>query len=129
MRSKRSISEKLLSWPDLVLLVFFIAFLALALAGSLSPADGTSTVGAASSTARAKGVTMSMLFAKAQVPDASSTGSWPCSARAPLKSESDTTVRCVARTAPKSSKRSGDGSTPAASPPATRGSSVISGDA
>ena len=47
MRSKRSISEKLLSWPDLVLLVFFIAFLALALAGSLSPADGTSTVGAA----------------------------------------------------------------------------------
>lgn len=38
MRSKRSISEKLLSWPDLVLLVFFIAFLALALAGSLSPA-------------------------------------------------------------------------------------------
>ena len=47
MRSKRGISEKLLSWPDLVLLVFFIAFLALALAGSLSPADGTSTVGAA----------------------------------------------------------------------------------
>ena len=47
MRSKRSVGEKLLSWPDLVLLVFFVAFLALALAGSLSPADGTSTVGAA----------------------------------------------------------------------------------
>ena len=47
MRSKHSVSEKLLSWPDLVLLVFFVAFLALALAGSLSPADGTSTVGAA----------------------------------------------------------------------------------
>ena len=33
--------------PILLLLVFFVAFLALALAGSLSPADGTSTVGAA----------------------------------------------------------------------------------
>ena len=80
------------------------------------------TVGAASSTARAKGVTMSMLFAKAQVPAVSSTGSWPCSARAPLKSESDTTVRCVVRTEPKSSRRSVDGSTPVASAAATRGS-------
>lgn len=52
VRSKRSVSEKLLSWPDLVLLVFFVAFLALALAGSLSPADGQAPWGPRSASER-----------------------------------------------------------------------------
>lgn len=47
MRSKRSVNRKLLSCFDFVLLVFFLIVLALTFIGSLSPADGISTVGAA----------------------------------------------------------------------------------